>query len=543
MQHGNEHFRGIFRYARDASGIWRLRINWKLVGFVLAGTLAVIYFAAVAFLYCRERNTRKIEETRLSEMLAYPFSPEIRGSYNRRFSQKLIEASKQEKDPHEVLSLVLRGLRYDASNPDGRIFYSYVLFLQRRSRAALEFLRDGLNNAKALRHPEYVRFFARQCLKHFEDELLIEVADSLADSEKISSENRFALCASAAQSEIFRGKFAAAEARLNRAPLAGTASAEFLRAHIARARGDVSRAIRILESLNSRFRSPELNVEIARDCAALGEQEKAFRLLASAESAPNLSAKTHIQILDTLNTLRHPKAFTLYEQSRKTFLKKFGEDANALLEFCIANVRKKNSETVEFCRKTAENRAFPNYPDFILAHIETLLLCGKINEAGRELNEIFANPPVWLKANEGILCGLRAVVFYAQNNESLGDVFLNRAQNNLQLSVSQTVALSRALEACGNDEKALEILKTRYRVEAENPLLLEAILLFSIRKNDTRTFADYALRLTCSRRPSQKSLKQILKFAQSDRLFFYEKQEALLKSLRAFLDETNASAF
>lgn len=532
-----DNFFGFAEYRRESSGKWILRPRWKRI-FIAATAFGICaYLALAAFLFYREQYARKIGETSFFEMLAYPFSGEIRKHRRELYSEELISEAKRENDPKRVFGLVRKGLFQDASHPDGRIFYSYVLFLQRRPRAALEFLRDGMNlNAKAtLSHAEYVRFFARQCFKHFEDELLIETANTFSGHSEISEENRFLLCSFAAQSEIALGRFKSAEARLEKVPLAGTSSAAFLKAHIARERGNKREAIAILQSLKTRL--PNLDLDIARDLGEIGEKERAIALLTKASLVAREQASTLVQIIDELAKINLPGAARLKEALEKDFFNRFKTDPEALRAFCVFAAKRDEIAIVVRCRNQAENRVFPNFPDFILMYVETLLRSGKIPEACRELDRISKENALWIKENDPILTGLNAVAFYANGERELGEIFLDKVQRDTRLSVTQIIAISRAFRACGNMRIASEVLTTRFEIEPHNPILLHEILEVAIADADSETFAHYAPKLINMRRPQRERLFRFLKFARSDRFFFSSEQDGICRFLQDLLDE------
>lgn len=530
-------FLGFAEYRRAPSGKWILRPRWKRIFIAITSLGICAYIALAAFLFYREQYARKIEETSFWEMLAYPFSGEIRKHRRELYSEELISEAKRENDPQKVFGLVRRGLFQDAGHPDGRIFYSYVLFLQRRPRVALEFLRDGMNlNAKAtLSHAEYVRFFARQCYKHFEDELLIETANNFSGHPELSEENRFLLCSFAVQSEIALGRFKSAEARLEEAPFAGTSSAAFLKAQIARERGNTREAIAILQSLKTR--SPNLDLNIARDLAEIGEEERAFSLLTKTSLVAREQPSTLVQIIDELAKINLPDAVRCKETLEKDFFDRFKTDSEALRAFCVFAAKRDEIAIVERCRVQAENRVFPNFPDFILMHIETLLRSGKIPEACKELDKISKDNALWIKENDPILTGLNAVASYTIGERELGEIFLDKVQRDTRLSVTQIIAISRAFRACGNTRIASEVLTTRFEIEPHNPILLHEILEVALADADSETFARYAPKLINMRRPQRESLLQFLKFARSDCFFFSPDQDRICEFLQNLLDE------
>ncbi|MBR6797785.1 MAG: hypothetical protein IKM45_03740 [Opitutales bacterium] len=535
MKISAEDFFGFAEYGRTASGKWTLRPRWRRIFFALSVLCAVAYLVLALFLFLRERNLRELEETEFSDMLAYPFSENIRRMQHKRYSNVLIECAKHSKDPYKTLNLVKQGLMQDSTQPDGRIFYSYVLFLQRRSRDALEFLREGLENERELTHPEYVRFFTRQCAAHFEDSLLIEAANTFAGHEKISPQNRFVLCAGAAQAEIATRRFADAEKRLNTAPLAGTSSAEFLSARMARERGDVRAAAEILLKLRKRVDSPEPDIELAEDLHSLGKDKIALRFLDSARTRAKDSPAMLVRIIDVLAKIDLASARERKSEAEKDFFKRYGNSPEALEQFAMFAANRSEAESVELCFRKAKKEVFINLPEFILIHLETLLRCGAAEKAKAELDEIFREKPGWFSEKKTILSGIRAVALYASGNEKLGQIFLHAARTSAELSVSQTVALARMLEDSGHAGTALRFLEARKEIEPKNPVLLCAVLEHAVRQKDSATFVRYAPQLAESRRVSRKRLMEFLNFAESDHLVFYEEQNELSDFFKSML--------
>ncbi len=528
---------GFAEYRRAASGKWILRPRWRRIGIALVTLGLVIYLAQASFLFYRDRYVRKIKETSFPEMLVYPFSREVQAERRNLYSDELIGEAKQETDPHKGFNLVRRGLLQNAGQPDGRIFYSYVLFLQRRPRAALEFLREGLATYPdtILKHPEYVRFFARQCLTHFEDTLLIETADAFSAHPSISPENRFVLCSFAAQAEIALGRFKAAETRLSTPPLSGTDSAAFLKAHIERERGNTHAAISILQSLKSR--SPNLDLAIARDLREVGESERALELLTKASLMAREDPSALAQIIDELAKIKLPAAAWRRDALEKDFFERYKTDPTALRLLCVYAAKRDDIHTVEYCRAQAESRVFPNFYDFILIYVETLLRSGDVSRACKELDKIFADKELWVKEEEAVLNGLNAVALYANGERELGEMFLSKAQNDTRLSVAQTIAISRAFRVGGNAEIGLRVLESRFELEPHNPVLLHEILDYAATGADPVTFSRYAPKLIGMRRPPRELLEKFLRFARSDCFFFSPDQEKVCEFLQNLLTE------
>lgn len=520
-------FFGFAEYVRGNDGRWTLRLRKRKIALAAFVFSAVAYLAGVSAAYFRERVLLGRKTTAsFSEIALVPVSAETRSRRRARQASALVEAAKRTESPEEALALVRSGLARNSANPDGRLFFSHVLFYQRRFREAAAFLSDGLAGAGT--HPDYVRFFVRRCLDCGEDAAVVEAAEKYATDENFSKENRFALVVGAARAEIFRGRFAEAQARLERPPLAGTPSADFLAAHIARERGNVRAAAALLLRVRERFSSPELELALARDFFALGETETARRFLVSAETcAPVCPPPVRVGILATLSEMKFSGAAEMLAKRIEDFFETCGNDADAMRQLAAFATEKGDAALAGRCLERARAAAFPSLPDFALLRIEALLTAGERECAREILDEIFASPPVWFTSRAAALNGLRAVALFSVGDNAGARLCLEKATFGSSLTTPQTVALARRLFACGNAPEAFRLLEIRLETEPESIALLQEILALAIRSRAAETFVRFAPRLARSRRPSRDFLERAAAFARSDALIFFPQRESL----------------
>lgn len=170
----NDRYWGFAAYVRTESGKWRLAINWKRIALVGATLGALGYVGIAAARYFNDKYGKGLEETSFVDMLEYPLSRATRIEHRKRLGDMYIERAKEAKTPGEMIANVRTGLSLSPQNPDGRIYYSYLMFYQRMTKEAIRLLAEGLE--AGLDHKDYVVYFVRRCLETTEDRTLIAAA-------------------------------------------------------------------------------------------------------------------------------------------------------------------------------------------------------------------------------------------------------------------------------------------------------------------------------------------------------------------------------
>lgn len=170
----NDRYWGFAAYVRTESGKWRLAINWKRIALVGATLGALGYVGIAAARYFNDKYGKGLEETSFVDMLEYPLSRATRIEHRKRLGDMYIERAKEAKTPGEMIANVRTGLSLSPQNPDGRIYYSYLMFYQRMTKEAIRLLAEGLE--AGLEHKDYVVYFVRRCLETTEDRTLIASA-------------------------------------------------------------------------------------------------------------------------------------------------------------------------------------------------------------------------------------------------------------------------------------------------------------------------------------------------------------------------------
>ena len=536
MEFDNRVYFGFAGYSRLADGRWALRFNWRRIAAALVVLVALSYLAFGALLLWRDRAVRELEDARYAEMLLYPFSQDVRRSRRAAYSDALIEDAKLERDPRRALMLVRAGLMQNATNPEGRIFFSYALFLQRRSREALEFLREGL--PFALTHPDYVSFFVRQCLAYYEDDFLTETEAEFRGNAGLSERNRSALAFGAAQAALLRGRLEELEGRLAAEPVAGTSGADYLRAQLMQARGDYAGATEQLMRIGFRNDSKEIDLQVAQNLIAAGEEEAALDFLENVAAADDVPAATRIRALDAAAGIDgNPRADALRETLVDDFFEDCGGNAGELCALASFAADSRDLALARRCWAAAREALFPNLADFQLAYVETLLRCGEYGEAVAELDAIARSEAAEkFLGKEAVIFGLRAAAMFAAGDGNLGEMFLGAALADARLSVPQNAALARALFDVGRRDKAFLVLERALGMHPEHPLLIEHLADFALRSRDAAAFVKYAPRLENSRRPPFNFLQECLAFARSDALIFFPERANVIAALERMTD-------
>lgn len=256
----NDRYWGFAAYVRTESGKWRLAVNWKRIVLVVAALGALGYVGIAAARYFNDKYGKGLEETAFVDMLKYPLSRATRIEHRKRLGDMYIERAKEAKTPGEMIANVRTGLSLSPQNPDGRIYYSYLMFYQRMTKEAIRLLAEGLE--AGLDHKEYVVYFVRRCLETTEDRTLIAAAAEMipeidARLAAIDGDAKAELAARERQLEFYRTVPAVAPER-----------ARDVRARFERRRAETEEKIAEISARGNAAETPP---------AALSDEEKAER--------------------------------------------------------------------------------------------------------------------------------------------------------------------------------------------------------------------------------------------------------------------------
>lgn len=546
MKFSNREYLGFATYARSKSGQWRLHFNWTRIGVVL-GCLAVAGYLSLAFmLYCWFRYKQDCDGAKYSEMLVYPFSRETRIQLRKDIGDKMIADAKTEfrenQDFSAYFQKVREGLIYSPFNPDGRINFSQVLFWQKRSREAVEFLRDGL--PYAVSNKDYVRFFVQQCLENAQDDTLISSAETLLPLFPIAaktvpepnelSDNRLMLVVGAAQASLFRGRFDAAEKILETYDVLESLSGRVLMAQIYWESGKREQALTILKSAQQAVPGNEqialLYAVYLKEIGDLRAARDVLTRLALIKNDPTI----RVRIITLFPGDENLQYRHLLESE---FCKRYQNDSSALLALAQYATNAKEYDLVEEIYKHARAETLVDLPKFEMLYLEMLILSGKSADALKELDELGKGNYAWVRNYQGVLDCLRALAYYSNNQVNLGEICLARVMRNRSVPAARLIVLARRLEEFGFEEEARNVYESAFLIENGNQTALLELVHYALRHNDVSVLLRYLPPLLETRRPPRAVLEEVQNFLGSDRMLFIPKRDSLITGVSQMLDD------
>lgn len=551
MTFSNREYLGFATYARSKSGQWRLHFNWRRI-FVVFSILAVVGYLSLAFLlFCWFRYKHEWEGTKYTTMLVYPFDVKTRVALRKEIGDKIIRDAKiefQEKQDFGTYFQQIRtGLVYSPNNPDGRIDFASLLFFQRRTREAFEFLRDGL--PYAVNHRSYIPFFVRQSLELAQDDVLIKgaeiflplfpvAADAYPEPNSLA-DNRLVLAIGAAQANLLRGRFEEALNVLKTYKVENTLSGRVLLAQVDWELGNREKA---LDSLDRTLALAPGNEQISMLYSLYlkesGDLEGARDVLTKL-SISNNDPKVRVKII----SLFPGEENAVYRKRLEDeYFQRYRTNSAALLIFAQYATDSKDFELVKKIYEHAQKEALLDLPKFELLYLEALVLNDKSDEALAILDELERGNYAWVKNYQGVLDCLRAIAYYSNGQANLGKINLDRVIKSQSVPVARLIVLARRLDVLGFEEEARMVYEGAYLLENGNQAVLLELVNYALKHEDVGVLGRYLPPLLETRRPPRSMLERVQSFLGSDRMLFVAKRESLINSVTQLLDNTKGDA-
>lgn len=549
MTFSNREYLGFATYARSKSGQWRLHFNWRRIFVVLVSLALLGYLALAGLLYCWFKYKHEWDGTKYTTMLVFPFDVDTRVNLRRAIGDKIIKDAREEfqqkKDFGEYFQKVRAGLAYSSHNPDARIDFASLLFYQKRTREAFEFLSENL--PYAITHKTYVPFFVRQSLELTQDDVLADSADTLLplfpiagralpDSQtQALADNRLVLAIGAAQANLLRGRFLRSREILETYKVGDSLSGRVLAAQIAWELGDRPTALSILKNALAAAPGNEqismLYALYLKENGDLREARNVLTRLVLYKNDPSVRVKV-ITLFPGDENAAHRKRL------EDEFFQRYKNDSAALLVFAQYATDSKNFELTERIYNHARSAALIDLPKFELLYLESLVLDGKSKQALDILDELTKGNYAWVKHYQGVLDCLHAIAYYSNDQANLGKINLDRVLKNQSVPVARLIVLARRLDFLGFEDEARNVYENAFLLENGNQSVLLELVRYALRHEDVSVLVRYLPPLLETRRPPRSVLEKVQNFLGSDRMLFVVKRESLVNSITSMLDET-----
>lgn len=555
----NSRYFGFAAYVRTEAGNWKLRLNWKRIFILGVSFFLVAYFGFAYVRYANDKYRKEVESTSYWTMLIYPFSREARLEHRKAVGDAYIERAKQAKTPGEVIANVRTGLSYSPMNPDGRIYYSYLMFHQRMVKDAVKLLAEGV--PAALEHKEYIIYFVRRCLETAEDDLLVKIAEEelpkmdalLAEIEnslknpgvsddvranlearkKQVESNKMLLSVGTVQSLILRGRFDLATERMEAYQLRKTLTGQVLAVQILWESGEHEKALALLnEVVQASNGNTQVVLLRAHYLSTLGENSRALTGLIQAAVADE-NPEIRIRIISLTDSVTQKAQ---RERRIAEYVRRYENNATAMFMLAQHAADKNDFELVERLYKIAEEKIYENITRFEMVYIETLIANNKAKEALDLLKKLSEESIGWVEQNSATINCLRTFAYYKNGDESLGRLSLENTLKNRTVSVSQLILIGRRLTEMGLLDEGRSAYEAAYLAENYNHKALIALVDYAIEKKDVGVLFRYLPELLDTRRPPRQTLERIQRFLGSDRMLFIAERDDYLKRVSDLLE-------
>lgn len=562
----NDRYLGFAAYARAKNGNWKLFINWKRI-IVLLGVLGALAYLAIAYArYANDKYRKGLEETSYWTMLVYPFSREARLEHRKKLGDMYIAKAREAKTPGEVIQGIRTGLSLSPMNPDGRIYWSYLMFHQRMIKDAIKLLAEGM--PAAIEHKEYVIYFLKRCLETAEDDTLIQTTEEIiplmderlaeigqalagtnSETEKAElqqrkkqiEDNKMLLAVGAVQAAILRGRFEVALKEMETYGLNRTLTGQVLRAQILWESGEREKSLEFLDRVvKESGGNPQVVLLRAHYLSTQGEAMRAMTgLLQAAVSKDHDTPEIQIRIIGLFDPVKNK---SIRSRRIDEYIRRYADNPNALFLLAQHAAGKDDFELIERLYKIAEDRVFENITRFEMVYIEGLIAADRPKEALDMLERLTTENTGWVEQNSAAISCLRTFAYYKSGNESLGRLALENTLKNKTIAVPQLILVGRRLTEMGLLDEGRSAYEAAYRAENYNHKALVALVDYAIEKKDVEVLLRYLPELLDSRRPPRRTLERIQRFLGSDRMIFVSERDVYLERVAALLGTNGGSS-
>lgn len=552
MEFSNDQFFGFAAYARSKSGEWRLHFNWRRILLILLSLAVAAYLALAGLLFCWFRYKHEWEETSYLQMLKYPVSAKTRVAIRKGIGDRMIAAAREQfqvdRNFTDYLRAIRTGLAYSPYNPEGRIDFSSLLFYQKRTAEAFEFLQECL--PYAITHKTFTQFFVRQCLDLTYDDLLAGTADAMVplfptvekvlpkSAENVGS-NRLLLVIGASQANLLRGRFERAKDLIKRFELENSLSGRVMQAQID---WESSRRELALENLRDIFtRTPSaeqvglLYAVYLKENNQISAARDVLVRLALSQSNPAIRVRI-------ITLFEGPENARYRNYLENEYLERYKDNSNALIFLAQYATDSGRFELMKRIYEHAHSAVLIDLPKFELLYIESLIMAGKPAEAIKMLEELDSGNFVWVNNYRGTLDCLRTLAYYSTNQANLGKINLDRVIKNRSVPATRMVVLARRLSALGCEQEARDVYESAFLQDNTNQPVLIALVKYAVNKEDVPALVRYLPPLLDTRRPPRAILERVQRFLGSDRMLFVARRENLVLRVQEILGNKTQSS-
>tara|TARA_B100000989_G_scaffold294022_1_gene272313 strand:+ start:1447 stop:3135 length:1689 start_codon:yes stop_codon:yes gene_type:complete len=526
---------GFAALRRKDDGSIHYQFQWRRICIALSVLVIAGWLSLASAIYGYFKYVKEFEEISFWKTLVLPFRMEAHrkemGDYQIRKSKEFIE----EGDIRSAFYYLRAGIIRSPGNLEGRVllaeFYSDILLMPEK---ALKTLQDGMPYAEK-DNLEYIQTYIQALLDERMNKDVIELCQQGLKENPENLSMKLFLALSSATAYYYENNFEEAEALINKYELTRLLEGTILQANIEWSQKNPEAAIELLENALNRYPSNDIIYDyLAQFYQRLGKGAKARRYAILRTLENPLEADPRIDLLLIYNQLGQKK-----EEKREieAILNQFNEQPQELHQVALFASQTQNVPLAQRIYTQALDNGF-NMGPFCFALINTHIEAQEYPEALALLEEFDNEGASWMRANQGITNGLRALAHLGSGNPDIAQAYLKKMLEDRTLSTERLIFISNELQEMNGDDQAYQILIGAQKRDPENPLpLIELVSLELNTNNKYDTLKPHLEKLMTLNAPPSDLLRRAYTLLGSDRYIYNPDHQALLKQIESTLEK------
>lgn len=516
-------------------GSVRIRIRWGRVALLFL-FLGLFMWAGKSFaLYYFFKNVRGFEDVAFVDMIVFPMN---RSNVRIQQGNYQIETAKdalEREDYRRAFALLREGVARSPENLEGRMLLAQI-YAGWRPDLAADLLVSGADFGKE--DPEYVKLMSMLLLNQKQDKRVLEVTETLL-AEDLDDEIRQILNVARLQSAMFLGRYDIARTTFEETDLEQTMDGVILGTKLYMRIGREQTATEVLLSVINSLQAQEISPVYNQLVSVYKERglfDKAREAALELVIRNPLEWRPRIVLIDILSASeqvarRDREIEALLQQHRND-----EQAMTALAQLCAGygNVRAA-SRLYEIALENGYSLSL-----FSLTLAEAYVNQGDTAKAIELCNELVREDPSWLLNAESSFNAIRSLAYFNHGDTELGRLYLKNFLESRRTTVNQLYQAAQSFRKFKMDQEALQILEDAYGRDAENEVVLAALIDVEMNLGIYFSIDEHLDSLFSLRRPDYALLESIHQRLQSDRFLFTDDRVALLGRLEAILEEREA---
>lgn len=516
-------------------GSVRIHIRWGRVALLFL-FLGLFMWAGKSFaLYYFFKNVRGFEDVAFVDMIVFPMN---RSNVRIQQGNYQIETAKdalEREDYRRAFALLREGVARSPENLEGRMLLAQI-YAGWRPDLAADLLVSGADFGKE--DPEYVKLMSMLLLNQKQDKRVLEVTETLL-AEDLDDEIRQILNVARLQSAMFLGRYDIARTTFEETDLEQTMDGVILGTKLYMRIGREQTATEVLLSVINSLQAQEISPVYNQLVSVYKERglfDKAREAALELVIRNPLEWRPRIVLIDILSASeqvarRDREIEALLQQHRND-----EQAMTALAQLCAGygNVRAA-SRLYEIALENGYSLSL-----FSLTLAEAYVNQGDTAKAIELCNELVREDPSWLLNAESSFNAIRSLAYFNHGDTELGRLYLKNFLESRRTTVNQLYQAAQSFRKFKMDQEALQILEDAYGRDAENEVVLAALIDVEMNLGVYFYIDEHLDSLFSLRRPDYALLESIHQRLQSDRFLFTDDRVALLGRLEAILEEREA---